>query len=250
MLRYLNLIRNISNWQLHFLVKFGIVKDDPLIFIAKNNIKFEVPKRLHHEFKEIFLENAYTVGLKKNTKKDGTIIDIGANVGFFTMFAASKYPDCTIYAYEPIKSNFQQLIKNRQLNDTKKIYCINKAVCGHTGKVNINFDITDSFTTSATIMGNAGNTLQTIEVPCLKLSDIFEEHKIDNCDLLKLDCEGAEYEILYSTSPEVLYKIDQIAIELHKDKNENENLKKFLGDVNFKTFQFADIPHMLWAYRT
>lgn len=61
MFRYLNLIKNISNWPLHFKVKFGISDDDPLLFIARNNIKFEVPKRLHHEFKEIFMENAYFI---------------------------------------------------------------------------------------------------------------------------------------------------------------------------------------------
>lgn len=83
MFRYLNLIKNISNWPLRFKVKFGISDDDPLLFIARNNIKFEVPKRLHHEFKEIFMENAYFIGQKKPLKTNPIIIDIGANVGFF-----------------------------------------------------------------------------------------------------------------------------------------------------------------------
>ena len=253
MLRYLKLIKNISNWHLHFLNKLGLNKDDPLLIITRNSIKVEVPKRLHHEFKEIFMENAYSIGLKKRIKKNPTIIDIGANACFFTMFAVSKYPECTVYSYEPIYSNFQQLSNNRELNSTKKIYCFNRAVCGHSGKTKIFLDKTDSFTTSATSISYDGeDDKESIDVSCLTLSELFTENNLDGCDLLKLDCEGAEYDILYNTPKETLNIIDQMAIEVHQGKNEKENLsslKNFLLKFNFKLFQFADKPHMLWVYR-
>ncbi len=254
MLRYLNLIKNISNWYLHPLNKLGLIKGDSLLFIAKNNIKIDVPKRLHHEFKEIFMENAYSIGLKKPIKKNPVIIDIGANVGFFSMFALSKYPACTVYSYEPINSNYRQLLKNKELNITKKIICFNKAVCGYNGVVKINFDNTDSFTTSASIVDNAGQCNgDFIDVPCLTLSEIFKENHLTQCDLLKIDCEGAEYDILFNTPEEILNKIDQMALEIHAGRNENENLqslKEFLTRFNFNLFQFDDKPHMLWAYRS
>ena len=253
MLRYLNLINNISNWYLHPMNKLGLAKGDNLLFIAKNNIKIDVPKRLHHEFKEIFMENAYSIGLKKTIKNNPTIIDIGANVGFFSLFALSKYPTCTVYSYEPIYYNFQQLIRNKELNITKKINCFNKAVCGYNGKIELNFEKTDSFTTSATIIDNTGHdNRNAIEVSCLTLSEIFKENNLNKCDLLKIDCEGAEYDILFNTPEEILNKIDQMAIEIHSGRNENENiqsLKIFLLKFNFKLFQFEDKPHMLWAYR-
>ena len=253
MLRYLNLINNISNWHLHPMNKLGLAKGDNLLFIAKNNIKIDVPKRLHHEFKEIFMENAYSIGLKKPIKNNATIIDIGANVGFFSLFALSKYPACSVYSYEPIYPNFQQLIKNKELNISEKINCFNKAVCGYNGKIKLNFDNTDSFTTSATIIDNVckGNG-DSIEVSCLTLSEVFKENNLCKCDLLKIDCEGAEYDILFNTPEEILNKIDQMAIEIHSGRNENENiqsLKIFLLKFNFKLFQFEDKPHMLWAYR-
>lgn len=249
MSRYLNLINNISNWHLHFIDKFGLIKDDRLLFVARRNIKIEVPKRLHHEFKEIFMENAYAVGIKKKIKDNPVIIDIGANVGFFTLFAASKYPHCTIYSYEPIYSNFRQLIKNRELNGRERINCFNKAVCGHNGTIKITFDAADAFTTSATITDINKDSL---DVPCLTLSEIFRENDIDHCDLLKIDCEGAEYDVLYNTPAAVLRRIDQMAIEVHTGKNENENLpslKDFLLKHDFRLFQFADKQHMLWAYQ-
>jgi len=199
------------------------------------------------------MENAYIIGIKKKIKTNPIIIDIGANVGFFTLFAVSKYQNCIIYSFEPIYSNFQQLIKNRDLNRTEKINCFNKAVCGHGGTVKITFDPTDSFTTSATINNNdTEESLESLDVPCLTLSDIFKENHINHCDLLKMDCEGAEYDILYNTSEDVLNKIDQMAIEVHAGKKEKENLsslKNFLSKSNFKLFQFEDKQHMLWAYR-
>ena len=254
MLRYLNLIKSISNWQLHFLNKLGLYKNDPFLFKTRNGIKIEVPKRLYHEFKEIFMENAYSVGLRKNVGNKPIIIDIGANVGFFTMFAVSKYPGCTIYAFEPIHFNYEGLLKNKKMNNQEDIHIFNKAVCGYSGKITMNFEETESYTTSASIIKNiTDNHMQSIEVPCLTLCDIFTQNQLTRCDLLKMDCEGAEYDILYNTPKEIFYKIDQMAIEVHAGENKNENLpalKDFLLKFDFKLFQLNDNPHMLWAYRT
>lgn len=233
------------------MVKLGMSKADPLMMVAKNNIRFEVPRRLHHEFKEIFLENAYSIGMQKKINENPTIIDIGANVGFFTMFAMSKYPDCTLYAFEPVKANFEQLMQNRNLNKDKDIFCFNKAVCGHKGTITLNFDTSNSFTTSASILAQGKDT-EGVEVPCLSLADLFTENSIDFCDLLKLDCEGSEYDVLYNSPKDILNKIDQMAIEVHQGRGENENLaslRTFLEKQGYSLLQFKDKQHMLWAYR-
>ena len=154
MIRYLNLIKNVRNWQLHFLDKFGLVKQDPLYFKVNNGIQVEVPKRTHHEFKEIFLENAYSIGLQKPVKEGAVIVDIGANVGFFSLFAASQYKNSKIYSYEPVGANFKQLEKNKNLNSSTVMNCFNEAVCGHNGSIKIFFDQSDSFTTSASILND------------------------------------------------------------------------------------------------
>ena len=253
MSRYLNLIRNISNWPLHLKIKLGLTRDDPAIFVAKNDIKFEVPRRLYHEFKEIFFEDAYFVGQKNKIKNPRpTIIDIGANVGFFTMYAISKYPEALIYSYEPIEKNFYQLVRNKDHNSSKNIKCFNKAVCGHKGEISISLDTKDSFTTSATILGPNDQNMDTMKVPCLGLADIFDENNITECDFLKLDCEGAEFEILYNAPSECLAKIQQIAMEVHQGTGENKNLQaliKFFVKQNFNTHQIDNNPHMLWAFR-
>lgn len=250
--RYLNLIRNVRNWPLHFMDKFGLVKQDPLYFNLNNSLRVEVPKRIHHEFKEIFMENAYSIGLKKPVQEGSVIIDIGANVGFFSLFAAAKYKGCRILSYEPIKTNFDQLLKNKKLNATIEMSCFNEAVCGHKGSIKIFFDQNDSFSTSASILEDVNNENGDgfEEVPCLTLKDVFDKNKIDNCGLIKIDCEGAEYDILYNTPQDVFDKIDQMALELHECEGQDiASLKKHVADAGFELFEFLDKPHMLWAYK-
>jgi len=178
MMRYIRLCRNVSNWWLHFAVKLGLTAIDPLKFRARNNITVEVPRRIQHEFKEIFMEGSYTRGLGLAIPDRPTIIDIGANAGFFTFFAASRFPGATIFSYEPIESNFRQLKRNQALNRNARVLCFQKAVYGYSGKIAISFDPSDSFTTSASVFSCSNSQLKTVQVPCVTLSEIFDKHQL------------------------------------------------------------------------
>ena len=120
-MRYLHLFRNISNWSLYLAVKFSLTSVDPPLFRTRNNILIEAPRRLLHEFKEIFMEECYMRGLGLDIPDSPTIIDIGANAGFFSLFAASRFPGARIFSYEPIEGNFRQLQRNRDLNRSWEI---------------------------------------------------------------------------------------------------------------------------------
>ena len=60
-------------------------------------------------------------GLGLDIPDSPTIIDIGANAGFFSLFAASRFPGARIFSYEPIEGNFRQLQRNRDLNRSWEI---------------------------------------------------------------------------------------------------------------------------------
>ncbi len=248
-MRYLHLFRNISNWPLHFAVKFSLSNVDPLLFKTRNNLLVEVPRRLLHEFKEIFMEECYMRGLGSNVPDNPTIIDIGANAGFFSLFVASRFPGARIFSYEPIDSNFRQLQRNRGLNENCQIMSFPKAVAGHSGEISLSFDPSDSFTTTATIFGECTNIDKTIQVPCVTLSEIFEEHHLKRCDLLKMDCEGSEYSVLYNCPPDYLERIAQVAIEVHQGSGSEQNIEA-LGDyLSGSGFQIRKHDHMLWGWR-
>ena len=250
MMRYIRLFRNVSNWWLHFAAKLGLTEIDPLKFRARNNITVEVPRRIQHEFKEIFMEGSYTSGLGLAIPDRPTIIDIGANAGFFTFFAASRFPGAKIISYEPIESNFRQLERNQALNSNVQVLCFQKAVSCYSGKIGISFDPGDSFTTSASVFGCSDSQLKTVQVPCVTLQEIFDEHQLDRCNLLKMDCEGSEFEILYNCPVNYLHRVDQMAIEVHGRKEANQNIESlagYLNSIDFNTHQYAG--HMLWAWR-
>ena len=188
--------------------------------------------------------------LKLHFHDNITVIDIGANAGFFTLFAASRFNCSKVLAYEPIPSNFKQLVQNRGLNADCNIECFQKAVAGHSGTVEIMFDPDDSFTTNATIFQKPHKHNQVIHVPSITLSDIFSKHSIKRCDLLKMDCEGAEYDIIYNCPLECLSRIDQIAMEVHGGSESRQNIDSLEAYLNEQRFTTHRRPvGMLWAWK-
>jgi len=247
MMRYIRLVRNISNWWLHFAVKLGFPHSEPLIFKARNII-IEVPKRLYHEFKEIFMEGCYSRGIAVQVPDKPVIFDIGANIGLFALFAASKFNNAEIFSYEPIPVNFTQLKQNQELNKGIEIKCFQQAVSGSAGEIELYFDSSDSFTTSASIAKDEKQG-DKIKVQCITWPDIFRNNNIEHCDLLKIDCEGAEYDLLYNCPFEYLSLVTQMVVEVHEGKEEKHNMKSLEEHLKSYEFETRCLDNMLWAWR-
>lgn len=238
MRRYFNLLRNLSNWWLYLAVKFGLSDVEPILFRTRKQVLIEVPRRLLQTFKEIFMDECYMVGLGLGVPDSPVVIDIGANAGFFTLFAASRFSDARILSFEPVPSNFRQLERNRSLNMNCRITCFEKAVAGHSGKVSLGLNTNDSFSTYATIFERQDKQDEIIEVPCVTLPEIFDEFGLERCDMLKMDCEGAEYEILYNCPSAYMFRISQIAMEVHggpEPEHNIDSLEKYLNSRGFTT---------------
>jgi len=247
-MRYFRLFRNLSNWYLYLAVKFSLTDRDPLLFRARNRIFIEVPRRLLHEFKEIFMEQCYTRGLGMPIPDSPTVIDIGANAGFFSLFAASRFHDPRILSFETIESNFGQLRRNRDLNRNCNMSCHNQAVFGHHGEILLTYSRDDGFTTSATVLGKFSKDDITVQVPCITLDEIFKDNGLKNCDLLKMDCEGSEYSILYNCPREHLSWIGQMAIEVHQGSRPEQNIEVLTEYLRGAGFQVRRHDHMVWAW--
>jgi FkbM family methyltransferase len=248
--RYYNLWKNFKNWWLYLAFKYGLTDSEPLVFNTRNGVTVEVPHRLVQTFKEIFMDECYLAGLEKDISPGATIIDIGANAGYFTLFAADKFPRSQIFSFEPVPVNYIQLQRHRDLNKTRDIKCFPLAVAGQAGEITLSFDAHDSFTTSATMFTQENTQEDSLKVPCVSLQEIMDEHNIIKCDLLKMDCEGAEYDILYNTSTGYLQRIDQIALEVHCGKENNQNIDALEAFLNQQGFFTRRRPvGMLWAWR-
>lgn len=250
MLRYFNLIKSFSNWFSYFKYKLlGIPRDaDHIVFLTRNGVKIEVPKRIMHDFKDVFLAESYAGGMPRPVATHSDIIDIGANIGSFTFFAASRFPGARIFAFEPDPHNFRQLQKNAALNPGRT-EVNHMAVAGISGEVKLFGGCSNEHSTGASIAQDE-NASGGYAVAATSLEDLFAKCSIERCGLLKMDCEGAEFQILYAAPQSVLDRIDQMILEVHSTEQDGSQsfagLRQFLQDRGFKTK--CKRSALLWAW--
>ena len=207
-----------------------------------NSLRFLVPTTgLYLVFKEIFVTDFYDIDtLVKQLPAKPLIIDIGANAGYFNVMLFSKIKDATVYAYEPIPVNYELFKKNISLNAglEKKIHLFNKAVTGSPiESVELFMEHDTDNTVIASIYSDFDQQNKySIKVPAISLQEIISSNGFNKIDLLKVDCEGSEYPIIYETTPAVWSKIDRLTIEVHNLDNEKRNatyLGQFLQQQGF-----------------
>lgn len=134
-------------------------------------------------------ENFETSLIQDKVKPGMTVIDIGANLGYYTlMFADSVGKTGRVYAFEPDPDNFQLLQKNIRLNGFKNVVCINQAVANKIGSAQLFLCQEHKGSHSLYDPGEARNKIK-VAVTTL---DKFVGRKIKP-NLVKLDTEGAEY---------------------------------------------------------
>ena len=159
----------------------------------------------------------------------------------FSLYASQFCKNGLIYSFEPVPENYNLLIDNIQSNDLNQIKPFNLAVSNSNSNVKLYLNDDE-----------AGHSMfskssKTITVDSISLQQIFDDNNIENCNFLKLDCEGTEYEILQNLPLSYFNKIEKIVIEYHMADSHPElleNLKKLLISQNYslKTKKlFSDI---------
>lgn len=157
------------------------------------------------EYQELVVINGY--GVVTEEIKNSTVIDIGGNIGMFSLLAL-EHQASKILAIEPQKTNFQQLKSNVQ--DYPEIVPINLAVYNQDNQT---LNINDQGSCSSIYQG--GDPVATI-----KLQTLLDQHQITSTDMImKIDCEGAEYDILPDCSDQLLRRFKIIMMELHTDNH-------------------------------
>ena len=180
-----------------------------------------------------------------------TIVDIGANVGSFALYAAQSSPEARIYCYEPEQRNFQLLKRNLYVNGLgSRVIAHQSAVGASTGQRKLAVSVSQ-LNAFDNLRDGASHQL----VGCTTLRDIRTEHHLDRLDLLKMNCEGAEYEILESCSPADYDGILSIRLEYHNLDAASRNgrsLRRFLQDRGYRIERFTrrlTDSGFIWATR-
>lgn len=122
-------------------------------------------------------------------KENDVILDIGANVGLYTILF-NKYKNCTTYSFEPIKYTFNLLNKNLKINDINaKIYNIGLS---NKNKVETFYFNTNEIAASSMRDLREDNSVKIVKCDIEKMDNFIEKEKILNIDFIKIDIEGAE----------------------------------------------------------
>jgi FkbM family methyltransferase len=206
------------------------------------------PKTLDRlSFNEVWLEEIYEPP-QFDWASCKTIVDIGGYIGCASLYFAKHAPHAQIYAFEPSPSNFTALQRNIQSNHLEGCIHATQAAVGATSGT-ATFFLMD--TTGGNSLFQYTNPKEKITVPMVTLEDIFAKYHIATCDFLKIDCEGAEYQILYTAPPALLQKVRLIMLEHHaftgNPRNTPEELTRFLQTHGF--IVTAPHKHVLCARR-
>lgn len=163
-------------------------------------------------FHEIFVRDVYRIQHRDHTPLN-TVLDLGGNCG---MFSARIAPLArSVFAYEPVPSNFEQLKQN--VRSSPHITPINSAVGATRGTLRLYPGSTDRGTGrfSAHPDASTHDTSHPFDVPSIPLVEVFQTHAIEQLDLLKIDIEGAEHEVLEAAPDALLRRIREIVGEYH-----------------------------------
>ncbi len=228
-------IANLQNWPSAIAGRLWRRPVDQIRF--RNGIRFKVDVNagdlqcIYEVFGDRFYDRHF-----HGIAPDGTILDIGGNIGTFTVRAARDLvPRGKVIAVEPNPQCLAAIEQHLRMNHLDNVQLVQAAVTNegdrillHVGKI-----LGDS-----TLFGDRnGEAPETISVPTLSTTDVLR--LADSYELVKIDCEGGEFALLYETEPEDWKNTKRISLEYHigfdkKYPVSPEQLGRRIEELGFK----------------
>lgn len=204
---------------------------------------------------------------------DGDVIfDVGANIGLMGVRAFQRYKGITVFAFEPIPDIFAAMQANANKFGQGRYHAINKGVSAAPGRLNFTYypnspalstsdpdqwDL-DPAQLERAVEGNLKNAPKRfswmrylpkfiakyvarhirsgavkVDAELTTLSTVFAEYKLEKIDLLKVDCEGAELQVLQGIQPADWPKIQKVVAEVYDVDNRLAIIKEMLTNAGF-----------------
>jgi len=233
--RFFYSVKRIENHWAYILDVVGLQKEMYYIYIEGNKIFIRPNTADRIMIDDVISDQQYFKGIKKDLD---VVIDLGAHIGLFSILVNAN----KIYSIEANKQNFKMLKKN-VLENTNRITPFHLAISDSNKEVKL---YNGRMNARNSIMIYDTNEYEIVKSSTLER--FIKDNNIEVCNILKIDVEGAEYKILYSTPKEIFSRINSIVMELHdvdgEDKNKLVNhLIKMGYDVDYNGKNF------LWAYK-
>ena len=201
---------------------------------------------------------AFTCITERQYEPDGyaiqngdVVVDIGAHIGSFALLAHAR--GARVVACEPSPENYRMLSKNIACNNMHNITALQICIAGDDGVRELFLDARNAARNG---LYGAGHS---VSVPALSIAELLRQQNIAQCDFLKMDCEGAEYEITEAAPLETFTHINKIAMEYHLPpyfglNTQIHKLSRIIEKLKQSGFEVRIIPEnklrgLLFAHR-
>lgn len=215
-----------------FLRVYHLIKSKSVFLTPVQNFKMYVDPRSSTMSHQLILEGIYekfeTSLFKKELKSGMTIVDIGANWGYYTILSSKLVGnEGRIIAFEPEPFNFSLLIRNIEINGCKNVKAIRKAISNKTGMTNL-YLCEDNLGDHQIYCSD--DRRECIEIETISLDEYFCS-ATQPIDIIKIDTQGAEMAILMG---------------MDKTLKENNNIKIFteFWPRGMKQFAYSPIEYL------
>ena len=208
--------------------------DGKKMFLDKNDSLLLSINKIYEENETNFVKNLI--------KKGDIVLDIGANIGYYTLLFAQLVGNSgKVYSFEPDPRNYQLIEKNIEINNFTNVVLVKKGVSNKSEKAT--FYLMKSGAHNTLKKGHSG-TIDEIDIDVISLDDYFKILPIIP-DFIKMDIEGNELNALKGMKNILKSNKTKIMMEVGATKSAKKYLHidpmdnlKFLGEFDFK---FRDI---------
>jgi len=225
------------------------VDKDTIVQLRGSELKFKVRGKMDvWSLKETLLDRFYErLGF---AVQDGwTIVDIGGGIGDYTIFAAHGHNLARVTAFEPFPESYRLLQENLVLNQIRNVQLSAQAIGSREGRLQFAAGQVDPLSRQTTL-ASAESAGESLSVDAIRLESVLALPNIGRIDLLKLDCEGAEYDILLNSPAAVLEKIDRIVMEYHDGVTpfNHLDLANYLTEHGYQVESWENYAHAYIGY--
>ncbi len=212
----------------------------------KQGITFFMPVTAAPLINEIWEKEVYNRAY--SLKENDIVLDVGANIGVFSLYAASR--GAKVFSFEPNPEVFAVLQENIRINNLEnRVTPLNMALGDHKGKATLFMALSEKIYApgSASIMRDfiddldkryGKNDYTAFTVSCLRLDQALDLLRLKMVDFMKVDCEGAEYDIMQSVPQHRLGEIRRIAMEIHIACYSQKELCRILRQKGYVVNEF------------
>jgi FkbM family methyltransferase len=175
-------------------------------------------------------------------RRPQAILDLGANVGFATLFFHRRFPEARIVAVEADPATYKRLVRN--VGSLPRVTTVHAAITGSDGPVTF-YPSAESISSS---MYPRGGAAATVSVNGLAVATLMQQHHLESVDLLKVDIEGAELDAL-RVAP--LDHVGELIAEVHYDLHHGDEaaVRHLLEGFDLR-FVPLDQPHRVLVHAT